>query len=210
MSLNSYLYPFAQLRIMSSGRDDTPLDRLVDQLEPVAGFGRGVSAFLSTYVILVIAWFVEAAFAGAKTGFSGLFDRGLEFTHFAHLGVPGGPLTLDGEPTRLPFLVYALVPAVVLFYHGSRIALRDERRTLAAAGVSGGSVVIGYAIAVAASRPLLDLLFDLLVELAPDLGNVQGGYSAGGWLPLLLFAGVLYPLIAGGLAGCLVYAFGNR
>lgn len=195
---------------MSSGRDDVTLDRLVDQLNPVAGFGRGISAFLSTYVILIIAWFVEAAFAGAKTGFSGLFDRGLEFTYFAHLGVPGGPLTLDGEPTKVPFIVYALVPAVVLFYHGSRIALRDEIGTLAAAGISGGSVVIGYFIAIAVSRPLLDLLFDLLVEFAPDLGNVQGGYSTGGWLPLLLFAGVLYPLIAGGLAGSLVYVFRNR
>lgn len=195
---------------MSVERGKVSLERLLDHISPISGFGRGISAFLATYVILLIAWFVEAAFATAKTNFLGLLHRGLEFTYIAHFGVPGGPLVLNGQPTIVPFVVYSLVPAVILFYHGSRIAMQNELPSLVAAFISGASVVTGYVLAIAFSMPALTWLAGVLFDIMPGLPAPQGGYYAGGWLPLVLFAGLLYPLVCGGLAGGLVHRWRHR
>jgi hypothetical protein len=87
-------------------------------------------------------------------------------------------------------LVYALIPAAILFVFGGIIALLKRASGLAGGFVSGASVVFGYLPLVVAGA----LFFQV------SAGGVDARVQL---LPAILIAGLLYPLVCGGLAGVL-------
>jgi hypothetical protein len=85
-------------------------------------------------------------------------------------------------------LVYTLIPAVLLFVFGGLVALLKRAEGFLGGFISGSSVLLGY--------------FPLAT-----VGAVFATISAGGetasvqLLPAILLAGIIFPLVFGGLAG---------
>lgn len=91
---------------------------------------------------------------------------------------------------ELNTLVYALIPAAILFAFGGLIALLKRADGLAGGFVSGSSVVFGYLPLVVVGA----LFFQV------STGGVDAHVQL---LPAIILAGLLYPLVCGGLAGVL-------
>lgn len=194
---------------MAAARDDRGSGELTDHLRPFAGLGRGISAFLVGYVLVTGLWFVEAAVAGTYTGFGGLVYGGLERLLASHLGAADALVT-DRATAAVPIAAYALVPVLILGYNGWGIASRYGAQTGRAAAIGGASTVVGYAVAVAGSVAALTLLVDsLLSALGVEVVTGRLAYTSPS-LRVLLVAGMLYPLVFGGLGGYVSYRWRNR
>jgi len=106
-----------------------------------------------------------------------------------------GTINLAGL-TELGLVPFALIPAVLLFGFGGLVALLKRADGLLGGFMSGGSVLLGYLpLAVA--------------------GALYFKISAGGTtlsvhlIPAILLAGIIFPLLFGGLAGLTKVLFIN-
>lgn len=87
-------------------------------------------------------------------------------------------------------LIYALVPAALLFCLGGLVALLKRADGLLGGVISGSSVVMGY-------LPLV-----IVGALFATLSGAGSAISVQ-LLPAILVAGIVYPLVCGGAAGLL-------
>lgn len=182
---------------------------LTDHLRPFAGLGQGISAFVVGYVVVTGLWFIDAAVAGTYTGFGGLVYGGLERLLASHLGAADA-LVSDRATAAVPTAAYALVPVLLLGYNGWGIASRYGAQTGRAAAIGGASTAVGYAVAVVGSVAALTLLVESLLG-ALGVQVVTGGLAyTSPSLRVLLVAGMLYPLVFGGLGGYVSYRWRNR
>ena len=90
--------------------------------------------------------------------------------------------------TDLGLVSFALIPAVLLFCFGGLVALLKRADGLLGGFISGSSVLIGY-LPLAVAGALFFKISESGTTLAVQL------------LPAILLAGILFPLLFGGLAG---------
>ncbi|MDZ7700656.1 MAG: hypothetical protein U5J98_00535 [Halobacteriales archaeon] len=195
---------------MATAHDGHDGGDLTDHLQPFAGLGQGISAFIVGYLAVTALWFVDAAVTGGSMDFGGLVFGGLERLLASHLGVAGGPPLTAGSSTGVPAAAYLLVPVVVLGYNGWTIASRHAAPSARAAAVAGASTVVGYAVAVLGSVAALAFLVDALLG-ALGVTVVTGALAGAVSSPrTFAVAGVLYPVAFGGLGGYAAYRWRQR
>lgn len=196
---------------MAAARDGPDGGDLTDHLRPFDGLGQGVSAFILGYLVVTGLWFLDAAVTGGSMDFGGLVYGGLGRLLASHLGTAGGPpLATGGSRAAVPAAAYLLVPVVLLGYNGWTIAGRYPTPSGRAAAVAGASTVVGYAAAVLGSVAALTLLLEALLG-ALGVSVVTGGLGGAVSSPrTFVVAGLLYPLVFGGLGGYAAYRWRHR
>lgn len=104
--------------------------------------------------------------------------------------------TLDGTGYELNILLFALIPAVLLFVFGGLVALLKRADGFLGGIISGSSVIMGYLPLVVAGA----LFFQR------DSPQVEASVQL---LPAIFLAGIIFPLVFGGLAGLVKILFIN-
>lgn len=193
---------------MAAALDDPGSPDLTDHLRPIAGLGRGISAFIVGYVVVTGLWFIDGAVGGTFTGFNGLVFGGIDRLLASHFGAADALVT-DGATAAVPVAAYAMVPVLLLGYNGWGIANRYGAQTGQAAAVAGASTAVGYAVAVVGSIAALTLLVELILA-AFGVQVVTGGLVYISSPRVLLVAGLIYPTVFGGLGGYVGYRWRTR
>lgn len=195
---------------MAAAGDDPGDGALTDHLEPLAGLGQGISAFIVGYVAVTALWFVDAAVTGRSLDFGGLVFGGLQRLLASHLGVAGGRPLGAGSSAGVPGAVYLLVPVVLLGYNGWTMASRYATPSERAAAVAGASTAVGYSVAVLGSMAALAFLVEALLGLFGVTVVVGAATRTVSSPRTFVVAGLLYPVVFGGLGGYVAYRWGQR
>lgn len=158
------------------------------------GAGAAVLCYACVVILLAVELVAMSRTVGGATGVA-LVSGTLGDFYAAHLGATTD-LALGVRGVRtVPRSVYSLLPPVLLGWSGWQAARAAETSvSRRAAALSGASVVAGYLPAVGVSLAVLAAGFEgTVVGISP--------------LRVLLVAGVVFPLVWGGLGG---YVAGQR
>lgn len=115
----------------------------------------------------------------------------------------GGAWVSEYAETLLPTASeLQVLPPVLLITAGTLVALRRTRRSPADAALAGATVVAGYlpgiaVVAYAAAFEVVVIGDIVLLEVAPDFGRA------------ILIAGIVYPLLFGGIGGLVAFVLGR-
>jgi hypothetical protein len=176
----------------SSGRDVTQQRESDLGVSVHAGVRYGVLAGFATYATAVVFLAIHVfSLEGATVGGIGLraFAIGTFGDFFGtHYGVTDGVVLGGAGAGTIPVFVYHLVPVVSLSLSGRLCATIADPKSGETAFLQGAAVAAGYGIVV---LTLLNILFTT-VEV-PLLGlNITRA---------VLLAGIVYPVVFGGLGG---------
>ena len=180
----------------------TQSDGVLESVRPVQGAIYGGLAFIAGYILTVLLLVIDSEFEFGNEDH--LFELvGMIFFngHFVDAetsaaGYSESVNLLSDGSTQLPELTYTLVPAVVLFLAGYRLARSSATQTTTAdeGATLGASVVIGYLPLVALGTVVFEVseeTFGETFSVAPEMGSA------------LVLAGVLFPVVLGALGGYL-------
>lgn len=152
----------------------------------------GVIAGVGTYVAAVLFLGVHVV-AMANTTIGGVGARAFLFGTLgdffgSHLGVTDGVVLGVAGVGTVPVVVYYLVPVLLLGWCGRQCAASTTAASDQEAFLQGASVVAGYVLVVALALAVLYAVADFPLVAVDPLRSV-------------LLAGLVYPLVFGGLGG---------
>lgn len=174
------------------GHVEEHADREAGPIPIQAAAVYGFIAGLGTYVAVVLFLGLHVlSMANATIGGVGarafLFGTLGDFFG-SHLGVTDGVVLGVAGVGTVPGPVYYLVPPLLLAWCGRRCALATTASTDQEAFLQGASVVLGYCLVVS-------------IALAVLYGAAEFPLLGLNPLGALLLAGLVYPLVFGGLGG---------
>ncbi|WP_440989027.1 hypothetical protein [Haloarchaeobius baliensis] len=163
-------------------------DTILDEATLYAGTAVGLVAFLAGYLLTGVVFVLRAAVAGEPLVTDIVVRTGWRF--YASHGVP---ILVGGARIGTDGVVPVVVPATVLVLAGGMLLHRRGRGDVepSDAAVTGAAVTTGYLFGAVACRLLLVTVLTSPLPAAPGL------------VETVLYAGLAFPIVFGGLGGYL-------
>lgn len=163
-------------------------DTTLDEATLFDGGGVGLVAFVVGYLLTGVLVVIRTVAAGEPAPTDAFVRVG--WTYYASHGVP---ILAGGARISTDAVVPVVVPAAVLVVAGWVVLTRRDRLDAdpTDAAVTGAAVTVGYLFAAVAFRLLIVTVLTRPLPAAPAL------------VETVLYAGLAFPLVFGGLGGYL-------